>query len=138
MRREISEWNLLARFHVQILTLVCSGNGLASGHISYGQDSTYRPRPTSYVLCYCFGICVYVHMYEIISDRAEDIQEQIYYLTIISTEYLASFINRVSIIQENTLLYQHTVAPNLLFEKVITELMACQEFTPFFGTDYYF
>ena len=36
-------------FHLSILYLVRSGNGLVSGRLSYGQASTYRPRPTYYV-----------------------------------------------------------------------------------------
>ena len=46
-------------FHVSILSFVHSGNGFTFGRLSYGQVSTYRPRPTSYVLCYCvWYLCV--------------------------------------------------------------------------------
>ena len=48
-------------FHMSILSLVHSGNGLASGRLSYGQASTYRPHPTYYVNVLVF-VCPYVHM----------------------------------------------------------------------------
>ena len=48
-------------FHVLILSLIVSGDGYASGRLSYGQASTY---PLSYVLRYCFCICVSVRMYK--------------------------------------------------------------------------
>ena len=41
-------------FHVPILSLVRSGNSFASGRLSYGQASTYRPRPTYYVTVLVF------------------------------------------------------------------------------------
>ena len=46
-------------FHLLILYLVRSENGFASGCISYGQASTYRPRPTYYVTGLVF-VCLYV------------------------------------------------------------------------------
>ena len=46
-------------FHVLILSLVRLGNGFASGRLSYGQASTYRPRPTYYVTVLVF-VCPYV------------------------------------------------------------------------------
>ena len=46
-------------FHVSILSLVRSGNGYASGRLSFGQASTYRPRPTYYVTVFVF-LCMYV------------------------------------------------------------------------------
>ena len=46
-------------FHVSILSLVRSGNGFASGRLSYGQASTYRPRTTYYVTVLVF-VCLYV------------------------------------------------------------------------------
>ena len=36
-------------FHVSILSLLCSRNVFASGHISYRQASTYHPHHTYYV-----------------------------------------------------------------------------------------
>ena len=47
-------------FHASILHLVRSGNGFASGRISYGQDSTYRPCHTYYVTVLVF-LCPYVY-----------------------------------------------------------------------------
>ena len=46
-------------FYVLILYLVSLGNGYASGHISYGHDSTHRPRHTYYVTVLLF-VCPYV------------------------------------------------------------------------------
>ena len=46
-------------FYVSILSLVRSGNGFASGHLSYRQASTYRPRTTYYVTVLVF-VCMYV------------------------------------------------------------------------------
>ena len=46
-------------FHVLVLSLVRLGNGFASGRISYGQASTYRPRPTYYVTVLVF-VCLYI------------------------------------------------------------------------------
>ena len=42
-----------------ILSLVRSGNGFASGRLSYGQASMYHPRPTYYVTVLVF-VCLYV------------------------------------------------------------------------------
>ena len=46
-------------FHVSILSLVRSGNGFASGLLSYGQDFTFHPCPTYYVTVLVF-VCLYV------------------------------------------------------------------------------
>ena len=46
-------------FHMQILSLVSSGNGYASGRISYGQVSAYRPRHMYYVTVLVF-VCPFV------------------------------------------------------------------------------
>ena len=46
---------------MSILSLVRSGNGFASGRLSYGQASTYRPCPTYYVTVLVF-VCPYVCM----------------------------------------------------------------------------
>ena len=46
-------------FHMSILSLVRSGDGFASGRLSYGQASTYRPRPMYYVNVLVF-VCLYV------------------------------------------------------------------------------
>ena len=48
-------------FHVSILSLVRSGNGYASGWMSYGQASIYRPRHTYYITV-LFFVCTYVRM----------------------------------------------------------------------------
>ena len=45
-------------FHVSIFYLVSSGNGFASGPLSYVQASTYRPRPMYYVT-----VLVFVYLY---------------------------------------------------------------------------
>ena len=44
---------------MSILSLVRSGNGFASGRLSYGKASTYRPHPTYYVTVLVF-VCLYV------------------------------------------------------------------------------
>ena len=46
-------------FRVSIFSLVCSGNGFASGRLHYGQASTYRPRPTYYITVLVF-VCLFV------------------------------------------------------------------------------
>ena len=51
-------------FHVLILFLICLGDGYASGRISYGKASTYRPRHTYYVTVLVF-VFPYVCMYNI-------------------------------------------------------------------------
>ena len=48
-------------FHVSIFSLVRLGNGFAYGSLSFGHDSTYRPRPTYYVAVLVFT-CLYVCM----------------------------------------------------------------------------
>ena len=44
---------------MSILYLVRPGNSFVSGRLSYGQTSTYRPRPTYYVTVLVF-VCLYV------------------------------------------------------------------------------
>ena len=46
-------------FHVLILFLVCLENGYASGRLSYGKTSMYRPRHTHYVTIVVF-VCPYI------------------------------------------------------------------------------
>ena len=46
-------------FHVSIYSLVRSGNGFASGCLSYVQASTYRPCHTYYVTV-LVSVCPYV------------------------------------------------------------------------------
>ena len=46
-------------FHISILYLVRLGNGYASGRLSYGQASAYRPRHMHYVTVLVF-VCPYV------------------------------------------------------------------------------
>ena len=46
-------------FHVLIVSLVRLGDGFASDRLSYGQASTYRPRPTYYLTVLVF-VCLYV------------------------------------------------------------------------------
>ena len=48
-------------FHESILSLVCSGNGFASGRLSYGQAPTYCPRPT--LLFWYLCVRTYVRHY---------------------------------------------------------------------------
>ena len=47
-------------FHMSILSLVCLGNGYTTGHMTYGQASTYCPRNTYYVTVLLF-VYLYVH-----------------------------------------------------------------------------
>ena len=61
-----------------------------------------------------------------LSGISKDLPKYIYYITIISAEYLSSIINRSYIIQKDILLSQHTVVPNLLFDKFLTQIMARQ------------
>ena len=56
-----------------------------------------------------------------------NLQKHIYDLKVIYVENLASFINKAAIFWKNNL-YQQAVAPNLLFEKVLVHIMACQNF----------
>ena len=46
-------------FYLSVLSLVSSGNGFASGRVSYGQTSTYLPCHTYYVIALSF-VCPYV------------------------------------------------------------------------------
>ena len=46
-------------FHVSIFYLVRSGNGFASGRLSYGQAFTFHPHPTYYVTVLVF-VCMYI------------------------------------------------------------------------------
>ena len=57
-------------FHMSILSLMRSENSFASSCLFYGQASTYRP--PSYVLHYCFGICLSVCTYDISTDFGHD------------------------------------------------------------------
>ena len=57
-------------------------------------------------------------------DRSKDIQKQIYCITVIYDEYLAPFVNISTVLQKNILLSQQEVSPTLLFEQVITHIMA--------------
>ena len=54
----------------------------------------------------------------------------------IFSEDLAYFINRESILHKKIIFPIKYVPPNLLFEQVFTQLMACQGFTLFIGTKY--
>ena len=49
---------------------------------------------------------------------------------------MASFMNRESILHKNIILSIQDVSPNLLFEQVLTQLMAYQGFPPFIGNKY--
>ena len=51
-------------FHVSILSLVLSGNGYASGRLSFGQASTPPPRHTYHVTVLVF-VCPYIRTYDI-------------------------------------------------------------------------
>ena len=51
-------------FHVSNLYLVCSGNGYASGRLSYGQASTYHLHHKYYGTVLVF-LYPYVRMYDI-------------------------------------------------------------------------
>ena len=68
--------------------------------------------------------------------KDEDMQKQIYDLWFISSEDLASFINRASILHKNIFLFRQDVSTKLLFEQFLTQLMALQGFPPFLGTNY--
>ena len=61
-----SYWERLMSDHIiiRMVYLVRSGNGYASGHLSYGQASTYCPRHTYHVTVLVF-VCTYVHTYDI-------------------------------------------------------------------------
>ena len=61
-----------------------------------------------------------------LGGRSKDLPKHLYYLTIVSAEYMASFINRSYIIQKNIFLSQQIVVPYLLFEKFLTQIMACE------------
>ena len=69
-----------------------------------------------------------------LGGKEEDIQENIYDLRIISSEDLASFINRSDLFHKNVILSRSDVSPNILFEQLLTQLMACHGFPPFLGT----
>ena len=66
-----------------------------------------------------------------IGDKLEDMQKQIYDMKIISSEDLASFINRAAILHNKCVLSRQDVSPNLLFKQFFTKLMACQGFLLF-------
>ena len=56
-------------FHVSILYLVSLGSIYVSGHISYGQASTYHPRHTYYITVVVF-VCLYVRT--TLAETAQD------------------------------------------------------------------
>ena len=66
-----------------------------------------------------------------IGGKTDYLQKQIYDLQVISSEYMAYFINRAAILHKNIILLIHYVSPNLLFEKVLNQIMACQGFILF-------
>ena len=71
-----------------------------------------------------------------LNGKAWDLQKQIYYLHIIYSEDLAYFITKAAILHNNTILSRQYVSLNLLFEQVLTQIMACQVFPPFLGIKY--
>ena len=66
----------------------------------------------------------------------EDIQKQTYDLKLISEDYLVHLIIRKSILHNKIIIYRQDVYTKLLFEKVLTQIMACQVFPPFLGIKY--
>ena len=73
-----------------------------------------------------------------IFGKARETQKHIYDLRAIYSKDIASFINILTILQNNIILSRQAFFPNLLFEKVLTQLMGCQCFPPFIGTKYFF
>ena len=71
-----------------------------------------------------------------IGGKVEDIQKNIYDMRVIYSDDLAYVINRESILHKKIIFSIKDVPPNLLFEQVLTQLMACQGFPPFLGTNY--
>ena len=69
-----------------------------------------------------------------LGSKVEDMQKNIYDPRVI---FSYDFINREAILHKNIILYIQDVSPKLPFEQVITQLMACQGFTPFLGTKYF-
>ena len=57
-------------------------------------------------------------------------------MRVIYSDDLAYVINRESILHNIISLSIQDVSPDLLFEQVLTQLMACQGFPPFLGTNY--
>ena len=58
-------------------------------------------------------------------------------MRVIYSEDLASFINREPILNKNIILYRKYVSLNLIFEQVITQLMAWKGSPPFINIKYY-
>ena len=75
-----------------------------------------------------------IHRDPTLGGKEDDQQKKIYGLNVIPGKYLASFIKRGATLQKNTLLSKKVVYPNILFEQLLTNIMACQGFPPFLGT----
>ena len=57
--------------------------------------------------------------------KAEGLQKHIYDLRVIYSEYLPSFINISAILHKNIILSRQDVSPNILFKKVLTQIITC-------------
>ena len=77
-----------------------------------------------------------IHCAPHLGGKSYDPHKQIYDLNVIPGEDLAYFIDRGSLLQKNIRIPNQAVSTNLLFEKVITQLMECQGFPQFIGTSY--
>ena len=71
-----------------------------------------------------------------LGGMAEYLQKQIYDMRVISSEDLASFINITAILPKNIILSRQDVSPNLFFQKILTQFIACQGFPLFISTKY--
>ena len=69
-----------------------------------------------------------------LGSHIDDIQRHISDLVVISAKDLESFINISDILQKNSLLSQQEVVQNIIFDKFLTKLMACQGLNHFSGT----
>ena len=58
-----------------------------------------------------------------LDGKSDNLLKQIYDLNVVHGEYLASFINRGSLIHNNILLSIKYVSLNLLFEQVLTQII---------------
>ena len=77
-----------------------------------------------------------IHSNPHLGGKADYSQNQIYYLNIIPGEDIASFINRCALLQKNITIPNQAVSSNILFDKVLTHIIACKGFPPFLVTKY--
>ena len=102
-------------------------------------STTLSYKPLQHVITYDNGWIFLEHVLHKISHhiggKAEDMQKQIYDMRIISSKYMASFINISYILDKNIILSTQFVSPNLLIEQVLPNSCPAKAFLLFLASN---